>query len=159
MATPEERKNELLAKLRAEDFQIRNKMRTTGMSVIEFESRMQYLDLDTEETIRAAHHKRPLCLFSYEYENFCYRQEDCAYCKAWKYIHGAEAALQVQRQTRWLYFWRVEESKEHLEELANAARHGCVFKMQIMEELMARTWHPDRFVSWCLDIEEAREWV
>jgi hypothetical protein len=159
MATPEERKKELLDKLKAEDFQIRHRMRTTGMSVIEFECRMERLDLDTEDTIRAARDKKPVCLNAYQYENFCYRQEYCTYCKAWKYIHGAEAALQAERQSYWSFFWRVEESKENLEELANAARHGCVFKMQIMEELMARTWHPDRFIAWCLDVEERREWV
>jgi len=28
---------------------------------------------------------------------------------------------------------------------------------QIKEELIAETWHPDRFIRWCVDNEELRE--
>jgi hypothetical protein len=31
------------------------------------------------------------------------------------------------------------------------------FMSQILEELMKKTWHPDRVFNWCLDIDEQKE--
>jgi hypothetical protein len=45
-----------------------------------------------------------------------------------------------------------------LQELYNTEKQIQKAKMfYIQEDLMAATWHPDRFQHWCLDEEEKRE--
>jgi hypothetical protein len=43
--------------------------------------------------------------------------------------------------------WREMEKKKLLEDIRETTD---LYK----EELMARTWHPDRFMTWCVDLEE-----
>ena len=39
---------------------------------------------------------------------------------------------------------------------ANRRAHKRIFKDEIQDELMIVTWHPDRFLDWCVDIEELK---
>ena len=38
----------------------------------------------------------------------------------------------------------------------NRRAHKRIFNDEIREELMIVTWHPDRFLDWCVDIEELK---
>lgn len=54
-----------------------------------------------------------------------------------------------QSDEEWMEFWKKmrESSKRRI-------RFHC---LRFKEELIARTWHPDRFFDWCLDIQELRQ--
>ena len=39
---------------------------------------------------------------------------------------------------------------------ARRRAHKRIFKDEIQDELMIVTWHPDRFLDWCVDIEELK---
>lgn len=160
MATHQERAQELRVELIDKRREFRANARKMRLSLMDIDWKMECFDEELSNINRAERDTRPMCFdrCPEDGEAFClYRH--CDYCSAWKAIHGEEAVEQAERQTRWLFFWRVQESKEELEKMANVARHACIFKMNIEEELIARAWHPDRFVSWCLDTQELADWL
>lgn len=101
----------------------------------------------------------PKCPYHYRTTIFCDDDEECTYCKSWKYIHALDED-EIKRRHCWWLFWNDNsDAKKQLAEVADVARHYLVFKMNITEELMKITWHPRRFVEWCLDTEEKLEWT
>jgi Leucine-rich repeat (LRR) protein len=57
-----------------------------------------------------------------------------------------------------------ETMREYIDRLQNQSdyhtKHLSVKKTKsYKEQLMKRTWHPNRLTKWCLDYEEAREWL
>lgn len=76
--------------------------------------------------------KNPMCSRPYpeDGEAFCTNFR-CPYCHAWKFIHDEEAVEQAKIQTRWLVFWRFQESKEELAKMADVVCHAFVFKMNV----------------------------
>lgn len=157
MATPALRALVLRQRVNRSQDQVDRDLEDHKISESEFYWIMQSLDEERSDIYRAEKDTRPRCFDAYEGETFC--KWACCYCDSWKTIHGEKAAEQAEKQGRWLYFWRCEESKETLEQIAAEKRHGCIFKSHIEEELIARAWHPDRFVTWCLDNEELAIWM
>jgi hypothetical protein len=55
-------------------------------------------------------------------------------------------------------FERFEEAWAFWESMIPAAKRRIRFRcLRYKEELMARTWHPHRFLVWCSDLEERQE--
>ncbi len=58
----------------------------------------------------------------------------------------------------WDIFTTFEEAWTFWESMVPAAKRRIRFRcLKYKEELMARTWHPDRFLAWCSDNEERQE--
>ena len=58
----------------------------------------------------------------------------------------------------WGYMEEFEEYWRFWESMIPAAKRRLKFRsLRYKEELMARAWHPDRFLAWCSDVEEREE--
>jgi hypothetical protein len=52
-----------------------------------------------------------------------------------------------------------EQWHQNITKIILCHQHECMELHKVWEEeLIAKAWHPDRFVDWCLDIEEQKEW-
>ena len=60
--------------------------------------------------------------------------------------------------TFWGIFATFEEAWSFWESMLPAAKRRIHFRcLRFKEELIARAWHPDRFLAWCSDQEERQE--
>lgn len=58
----------------------------------------------------------------------------------------------------WGHMCEFEEYWPFWESMIPAAKRRLRFRcLRYKEELMATTWHPDRFLAWCSDVEERQE--